>query len=59
MGIAAALQTVYGLSRSEAGDAKLRALGATPVRGELTTLDVLREQSAEADAVLHLAYIFD
>jgi nucleoside-diphosphate-sugar epimerase len=50
---------VYGLSRSEEGDARLRALGATPVRGELTSLDVLRQQSAEAEAVLHLAYIHD
>jgi nucleoside-diphosphate-sugar epimerase len=33
------------------------ALGATPVRGELTSLEVLRQQSAEADAVLHLAFI--
>jgi nucleoside-diphosphate-sugar epimerase len=37
----------------------LRALGATPVRGDLTSLDVLRQQSAEADAVLHLAFIHD
>lgn len=29
--------TVHGLSRSEAGDAKLQAMGATPVRGDLTT----------------------
>jgi len=51
--------TVHGLSRSEEKDAKLRALGATPVRGELTTLDVLRRESAQAEAVLHLAYIHD
>ncbi|WP_320073217.1 SDR family oxidoreductase [Nostoc sp. MG11] len=50
---------VYGLSRREDGDAMLRALGATPVRGELTSLDVLRQESAQADAVLHLAYIHD
>lgn len=52
----AAGHEVYGLSRSEAGDTKLRALGATPVRGDLTALDVLRRESADADAVLHLAY---
>src|SRR6266478_1700174 len=51
--------TVYGLSRSEEGDERLRTLGATPVRGELTSLDVLRQQSAQAEAVLHLAYIHD
>ncbi|OXV05079.1 hypothetical protein Egran_07153 [Elaphomyces granulatus] len=50
---------VRGLSRSEDGDARLKALGATPVRGELTTLDVLRHESAGAEAVLHLAYIHD
>jgi nucleoside-diphosphate-sugar epimerase len=50
---------VYGLSRHEEGDAQLRALGATPVRGELTSLDVLRQESAQAEAVLHLAFIHD
>jgi len=50
---------VHGLSRNEAGDAKLRALGATPVRGDLTTLDVLRRESAQADIVVQLAYIHD
>jgi len=50
---------VYGLSRNEEGDARLKAQGATPVRGELASLDVLRQQSAQAEAVLHLAYIHD
>jgi len=50
---------VCGLSRSEEGDSRLRTLGATPVRGELASLEVLRQQSAQADAVLHLAYIHD
>lgn len=50
---------VFGLSRSEEGDAKLKALGATPVRGELTNLNVLRKESSKADAVLHLAFIHD
>lgn len=49
--------TVHGLSRSEEGDARLRALGATAVRGELGSFDVLRAQSAQSDAVLHLAFI--
>lgn len=47
--------TVHGLSRSEASDAKLQSLGAVPVRGDLTSLDVLRKESAEADIVIHLA----
>ena len=55
----AAGHVACGLSRSDAGDAKLRALGATAERGDLTTLDVLRQQSAQAEAVLHLAYILD
>lgn len=50
---------VHGLSRSEAGDQQLRQLGAVPVRGDLSSLAVLREQSERADAVLHLAYIHD
>jgi len=46
---------VYALSRTETSDAKLRSLGAVPVRGDLTLLDVLRRESAEADVVIHLA----
>ncbi len=51
--------TVRGLSRNEEGDARLRALGATPVRGDLSSLNVLRQESTGADAVLHLAFIHD
>lgn len=46
---------VRGLSRSETSDAKLHALGVVPVRGDLTSLDVLRQESTEADVVIHLA----
>ncbi|KAK7757341.1 hypothetical protein SLS62_000353 [Diatrype stigma] len=53
---------VVGLSRSEAGDAKLLALGAeSAVRGDLTSVDVIRRESERAGAgapgsgVLHLA----
>lgn len=49
---------VHALSRSETSDAKLRNLGATPVRGDLTSLDLLRAESAAADAVIHLATAF-
>ena len=49
---------VHGLSRTQDSDAKLSNLGATPVRGDLTSLDVLRRESAEADAVIHLATAF-
>jgi len=47
--------TVRGLSRTEANDSKLTQLGATPVRGDLETFDVLRSESAQADIVMHLA----
>ncbi|KAB8067114.1 NAD(P)-binding protein [Aspergillus leporis] len=47
--------TVHALSRSETSDEKLRKLGAVPIRGDLTSLDVLRVQSAAADAVIHMA----
>lgn len=46
---------VYALSRTETSDAKLRSLGAVPVRGDLTSLDVLRRESADANLVIHLA----
>ncbi|XXH01266.1 hypothetical protein Hte_007620 [Hypoxylon texense] len=50
---------VHGLSRSEANDEKLRKLGAVPVRGDVTSLDVLRREAAEADVVIHLVHPFD
>jgi nucleoside-diphosphate-sugar epimerase len=46
---------VHALSRTETSDTKLRSLGAVPVRGDLTSLDVLRRESADADVVIHLA----
>jgi nucleoside-diphosphate-sugar epimerase len=46
---------VRALSRTEASDAKLRAAGAEPVRGEMRDLDVLRGEAARADAVIHCA----
>lgn len=55
----AAGYNVYGLSRSEKGDTELRALGAIAVRGDFTTLDILREESEYADIVVHLARIHD
>ncbi|KAI0202133.1 putative NAD dependent epimerase/dehydratase [Astrocystis sublimbata] len=46
---------VHGLSRSAAGAAKLRSLGAVPVSGDLSSLDVLRAEAAQADIVVQLA----
>jgi nucleoside-diphosphate-sugar epimerase len=47
--------TITALSRSPTSDEKLRALGATPVRGHLKTYDVLTQESTKADIVIHLA----
>ncbi|KAI0102551.1 putative NAD dependent epimerase/dehydratase [Nemania sp. FL0031] len=47
--------TVHGLSRSAPKAATLRALGAVPVTGDLTSLSVLRAEAAQADIVVHLA----
>jgi nucleoside-diphosphate-sugar epimerase len=55
----AAGHNVYGLSRSDEGDARLEALGSNIASGDLGNLDVLEEQARLADAVLHLAYIHD
>lgn len=49
---------VYGLSRKESSDAKMRQMGVIPVRGDLLSREVLREQSAQADIVFHLADSF-
>lgn len=48
---------VHGLSRTEQGDKKLKGLGAIPARGDLTALDILRYESAQADIVFHLAIL--
>lgn len=50
---------VRGLSRSSAGDQKLQAVGAIPVRGDLSSLDTMRRESSNADVVMHLAWIHD
>ena len=48
---------VHGLSRTVAGDGKLKALGAIPIRGDLD--QSLRQESAKADAVIHCAFGHD
>lgn len=47
--------TVRALSRGEANDAAIRALGAEPVRADLFDPGSVRAAMAGADAVLHLA----
>jgi nucleoside-diphosphate-sugar epimerase len=47
--------SVNALSRSESSDAKLRALGANPVRGDIKSLDVLTREASKADIVINMA----
>lgn len=51
--------SVRGLSGGDEGDPRLNTLGATPVRGELASVDLLSTESAAADAVFHLGFIHD
>lgn len=46
---------VYSLSRSDSSDAKIRAVGGIPVRGDLESHDVLAREAAKADVVFNLA----
>ncbi|WUH89071.1 NAD-dependent epimerase/dehydratase family protein [Streptomyces sp. NBC_00433] len=48
---------VSGLARSDRSAARLRDLGATPVRGELADTGVLRDAAAGADAAIHLGAV--
>lgn len=47
---------VTGLSRSEASDAKLRALGAEPLRGSLDQPASYQQAAGAHDALLHIAF---
>ncbi len=51
--------TVLGLSRSEAGDQALKALGADVLRGDLENLAALRDGARAADGVVHCGFIHD
>jgi nucleoside-diphosphate-sugar epimerase len=49
---------VLGMARTDAGAAKLAAAGAAAVhRGDLADLESLRKGAAQADGVIHLAYL--
>ena len=50
---------VTGLARSDASEAALRSAGAQVRRGALQDLDVLAAGAADADGVIHLAFIHD
>ncbi|KAK5630223.1 hypothetical protein RRF57_005938 [Xylaria bambusicola] len=46
---------VHGLTRTPAKAARLRALGAIPIEGDMSQLDLLRAEASKADIVVHLA----
>lgn len=50
---------VVGLARSDAAAATVSALGAEPVPGNVTDLDVLTAAAADADGVIYLAFSHD
>ena len=47
---------VIGLARSDASAAKLVALGAEVLRGDLDDADLLRDAAMDSDGVIHLAF---
>ena len=57
--LVAAGHEVVGLARSESSADKLRELGASPVRGDMTDHDLLVTETGRADAVAHLAFTLD
>jgi nucleoside-diphosphate-sugar epimerase len=50
---------VVGLARSDASAAAIEKLGAQVRRGDLSDLDMLREEAAASDGVIHLAFRHD
>lgn len=50
---------VVGLARSDASAAAIEKFGANVRRGDLSDLDVLREEAAASDGVIHLAFRHD
>jgi nucleoside-diphosphate-sugar epimerase len=50
---------VVGLARSDGSAAGLAATGVEVIRGDIENLDSLRAGAADADGVIHLAFIHD
>lgn len=57
--LVAAGHEVVALARSGGSAEKVKALGAKPLEGSLANLDALEKGAAQADGILHLAYIHD
>ncbi|GAB2565539.1 hypothetical protein Aab01nite_47340 [Paractinoplanes abujensis] len=51
--------SVVGLARSDAAAERVAAAGAEVLRGDLDTLDVIREGATGTDATIHLAFVHD
>ncbi|KAH8814498.1 putative polysaccharide synthesis protein [Flagelloscypha sp. PMI_526] len=47
---------VTALVRSPSGVEKIKALGATPIQGDFTNLELLRQSVKDVDAVIHTAF---
>jgi nucleoside-diphosphate-sugar epimerase len=50
---------VVGLARSEASAATISRLGAEPLRGDISDLDVLQKAAIDTDGVIYLAFSHD
>lgn len=55
----AAGHQVVGLARSDAAAAIISGLGAEPLRGDVTDLDLMRKAADDADGVVYLAFSHD
>jgi nucleoside-diphosphate-sugar epimerase len=51
--------TVHAISRSQSSDEKLKSLGALPIRGDLTSLDLITSESKQATVVINLATSYE
>ncbi|OBI42558.1 SDR family oxidoreductase [Mycobacterium colombiense] len=55
----AADHQIVGLARSDTAAATITGLGAEPLRGDVTDLDLLQKAAVDADGVVYLAFSHD